>query len=153
MVTVLVSMPGNLAVLDMDAAEGLAENYPNVAKWYIAGHSLGGSMAASYLADTKEEFEGLILLAAYSTEDLSDAGYGVLSMYGTQDGVLNMEKYADNKKNLPKDYSEIAIAGGCHAYFGMYGEQDGDGEANIAVEEQIEITADEIAEFVFGGSL
>ena len=47
----LVEMPFNLAVLDIDAADGIREQYPEITEWYIGGHSLGGSMAASYLAE------------------------------------------------------------------------------------------------------
>lgn len=36
----LVRMPGNLAVLDMNATDGLREKHPEVTAWYIAGHSL-----------------------------------------------------------------------------------------------------------------
>ena len=42
----LVRMPGNLAVLDANAAHGLQQEHPEVTTWYIAGHSLGGAMAA-----------------------------------------------------------------------------------------------------------
>lgn len=143
---VLVEMPFNLAVFDIDAADGIREQYPEIEKWYIGGHSLGGSMAASYLAEHTDEFSGLVLLGAYSTADLSSSGLSVLSVYGTEDGVMNREKYAENKKNLPKNFRELVIEGGCHAYFGMYGEQDGDGAATISCEEQILITAEAIFE-------
>ena len=43
----------------------------------------------------------------------------------------------------------VVISGGNHAYFGMYGEQEGDGEATIENTEQIIITADAISEFIF----
>ncbi len=69
---VLVEMPLNLAVLDMGAADSIPEQFPEIAHWYICGHSLGGSMAASYVAEHSDDFQGLILLAAYSTADLSD---------------------------------------------------------------------------------
>lgn len=39
---VLVRMPGNLAVLHPDAADGIPEKYPQIESWYIGGHSLGG---------------------------------------------------------------------------------------------------------------
>ena len=32
----------------------------DIEKCYIGGHSLGGSMAASYLADNTDDFDGLI---------------------------------------------------------------------------------------------
>ena len=146
--SILVTMPGNLAVLDMNAADGIIEKHPEIENWYMAGHSLGGSMAASYIAENSQEFDGIILLASYSTADLSVSDLEVLSIYGNNDSVLNMEKYSEYKTNLPEDFKEIIIDGGCHAYFGAYGEQEGDGEAEITREEQIEITINEILEFV-----
>lgn len=140
----LVEMPFNLAVLDVNAADGIQEMYPEIEKWYIGGHSLGGSMAASYLADHTDAYDGLILLGSYSTADLSDTDLSVLSVYGSEDRVMNQEKYSSNKSNLPKDSKEFVIEGGCHAYFGMYGAQDGDGTPTITNEEQIEFTVQEI---------
>ncbi len=145
---VLVEMPFNLAVLDINAADGIQEQYPQIEDWYIGGHSLGGSMAASYLSDNLTDFEGLILLGSYSTVDFSDSNLDVLSIYGSEDNVMNQEKYDKNKSNLPSNFTEIIIEGGCHAYFGMYGTQDGDGTPNISNEEQINITANAIIELI-----
>ena len=146
---VLVEMPFNLAVFDIKAADGIREQFPQVESWYIGGHSLGGSMAASYLADNKDYFDGLILLGSYSTEDFSSSDINVLSVYGSEDKVLNRDKYEKNKSNLPKDFTEYVIDGGCHAYFGMYGEQSGDGKATVTNIQQIRITADVISGFIF----
>ena len=143
-VCVLLKMPFNLAVLDVNAADGIQSEYPDVEKWYIGGHSLGGSMAASYLAKNAEDYEGLILLGSYSTADLSDTDLSVLSVYGSEDRVMNRDKYEKNRSNLPKDFTEIIIDGGCHAYFGMYGAQSGDGTPTITNEQQILLTVDGI---------
>ena len=104
-------------------------------------------MAASYLADNTDKLDGLILLGSYSTADISESDVSVLSIYGSEDGVMNREKYDKNKEKLPSDFKEVIIEGGCHAYFGMYGEQDGDGKTVITPEEQIIITAEEIFNF------
>ena len=141
---VLVEMPFNLAVFDINAADGIQEQYPGIEDWYIGGHSLGGSMAASYLAEHTDEYEGLILLGSYSTADLSDTDLDVLSIYGSEDKVLNREKYDKNKTNLPDGFCEVVIDGGCHAYFGMYGAQDGDGTPTISNHEQISLTVEHI---------
>lgn len=141
---VLVEMPFNLAVLDVNAADGIQEEHPEIEDWYIGGHSLGGSMAASYLADHVEDYDGLILLGAYSTADLSATDLAVLSVFGSEDAVMNRRKYDENKPNLPIDFTETVIDGGCHAYFGMYGAQDGDGVPAITNEEQIRITVESI---------
>ncbi|MBQ2426343.1 MAG: alpha/beta hydrolase [Lachnospiraceae bacterium] len=145
---VLVDMPFHLAVLDIDAAEGIREQYPQIEHWYIGGHSLGGSMAAAYLAEEADDFEGLILLGSYSETDLSETDLSVVSIYGSEDLVMNREKYEENKANLPEEFSEVILDGGCHAYFGMYGAQEGDGTPEISNEEQIALTVDAISEMV-----
>lgn len=144
---VLVEMPFNLAVLDINAADGIQEQYPQITDWYIGGHSLGGSMAASYLEKNADDFKGLVLLGSYSTADLSETELSVLSVYGSEDEVLNHEKYNKYKVNLPDEYEEIIIDGGCHAYFGMYGNQEGDGIPTISNEEQICCTAEYISAY------
>ena len=147
---VLVEMPLNLAVLDMNAADGIPEMYPQIDSWYIGGHSLGGSMAASHAARNASLYDGLVLLASYSTADLSSAGLKVISIYGSEDGVLNMKKYAENKANLPASFKEYIIEGGCHAGFGSYGAQDGDDTPTITGDAQIEETVFLITDFFVG---
>ena len=144
----LVQMPGNLAVLDANAADGLQQVHPEITAWYIAGHSLGGAMAANYAATHYEDYDGLILLAAYSTKDLNRTNLRVLSVYGSEDGVMNPETYEENRANLPADTIELILNGGCHAQFGSYGPQDGDGTPAISGEEQIRQTADAISAFI-----
>lgn len=143
----LVRMPGNLVVLDINAADGLREKRPDITTWYIAGHSLGGAMAANYAAVHSDDYSGLILLAAYSTKDLSQMPLRVLSIYGSEDGVMNRETYKKNWANLPTDTMEVILEGGCHAQFGSYGSQDGDGTPTISGEEQIKQTAEAIVAF------
>ena len=147
---VVTEMPFHLAVFDIDAAAGIQAEYPEVERWYIGGHSLGGSMAAAYLEQCEENYEGLILLAAYSTADLRESGLDVLSIYGSEDQVLDWENYGEYRRNLPEDFRELVIDGGCHAGFGLYGPQEGDGVPAITAEEQIAITAGAIAEMVGG---
>jgi len=145
---ILVQMPLNLAVFDPNAADGIRECYPEIETWYMGGHSLGGSMAASYVSKNTNDFDGLILLASYSTADLSETDLNVLSVYGSEDKVLNKENYEKYKINLPVGFSEFILDGGCHAYFGMYGEQAGDGTPTLGNEEQIRLTANKIFEFI-----
>ena len=145
---VLLKMPLNLAVLDMDAAKGIPELFPEVEHWYLAGHSLGGSMAASFAGKQPGTYEGLILLAAYSTADLTETGLKVCSLYGDRDGVLNREKYQQYRPNLPENTLELVLEGGNHAGFGSYGPQAGDGESLLPAGEQIRWTAEKIRNFI-----
>ena len=130
----VVKMPFNLAVLDANAAKDVKEAHPEISKWIIGGHSLGGVMAAKYAAIS--DFDGLFLLAAYANTDLSDKAIPVVSIYGDKDGVLNMDEYNASKGNLPADMTEHVIKGGNHSQFGSYGLQEGDGKATISAEDQ-----------------
>lgn len=143
---IAVEMPINLAFFGINKAISAMELYPEVENWYIGGHSLGGSMAASCASSHQGMFEGVVLLASYSISDLTSLR--TLSIYGSDDKVLNFQKYDKYEDNLPKDFVEYVIKGGNHAYFGMYGEQKGDGKASITNIEQIILTADYIAKFI-----
>lgn len=147
---VLKKVPFNLAVLDVNAADGIKDDYPGIKNWYIAGHSLGGSMAASYISKHADEYKGLILLASYSTSDLSETGLRVLSVYGSNDGVMQKDKYEKYFNNLPENTKEKVIEGGNHCNFGDYGFQKGDNPSNIDSKIQAQITSKLIREFVDG---
>lgn len=138
----LVKMPAKLAIFGMNAADDIFEKASHIEEWTMMGHSLGGAMAASFSASHDEEVEALVLLAAYSTEDLKGLDLDVYSFYGTEDKVLNMEKYAEYRENLPEDVVEEVIEGGNHANYAHYGAQEGDGEALITREEQQECVLD-----------
>lgn len=143
---IIVPMPFNLAVFNVNGADGIQGQFPNIHEWILMGHSLGGSMAATYADEHNDSWDGLVLLASYSTADLTDNNIEALSIRGSNDQVLNMQSYEDNRANLPADTTEDIIAGGNHAQFGDYGAQSGDGTPEISPAEQQQITADAIAQ-------
>lgn len=138
----LVKMPAKLAIFGMNAAEDIIKEAEYIEEWTMMGHSLGGAMAASFSARHDEEIDQLVLLAAYSTEDLKEKDIEVFSFYGTEDKVLNMEKYEEYRSNFPEDVIEEIIEGGNHANYAHYGAQDGDGESSITRGEQVEYVLD-----------
>ncbi len=143
----LIHMPANLAILGKNRANDIMEEY-SYDEYYLMGHSMGGAMAASYAEDNGEKIEGLIFLAAYSAVDLSQYEFGVLSIYGDSDGVLNMKKVESGRKYMPDNYVEKVIRGGNHAQFGDYGKQKGDNDATISGEEQQKKTVEYILNFI-----
>lgn len=130
----LLELPFRLAVFDMDAAGDVIEDY-DYDRWILAGHSLGGVAAASYTAEHPDEVEGLILMASYPTKEIPDE-IPVLSIYGSEDRVLNLKSYEESRELWSDQTEEVVIEGGNHAQYGNYGEQKGDGEALISAEEQ-----------------
>lgn len=72
----------------------------------------------------------------------------ILTIYGSSDKVLNIEKYEKYKPNIT-NLNEHIIDGGNHANFGSYGIQKCDGESSINPNQQISHTVNLIEEFIF----
>ncbi len=149
---VLVKMPFNLAVFDINAAGRVIDAYPKIEHWLVGGHSLGGSMAAAWCAGNAGKCQGLVLLGSYSASDLSQSGLPVLVITGSKDGVLNREKFEASRGNLPANSQFLEIAGGNHAQYGDYGAQKDDGIAEISAATQQAIAADAMDRF-FGQAI
>lgn len=141
---VLADPPLNNALLDVDAAEGAAGEYPEIDTWLLGGHSLGGVAASEYLASNGDEFDGIVYLASYPFCDLSDFEGTAIQIMGSEDGVVRRWLLDRLGAFLPDDLVEVTIEGGNHAQFGNYGEQARDGAATISSEEQQEQTVDAI---------
>ncbi len=144
----LLKVPFRLAVLSRGKAAEVMAAFP-YENWYVGGHSLGGAMAADFAAKHAAELKGLVLLAAYPTGAL-DPSLRVLSLFGSEDGVLNRERFDAGAQYLPADALVQVLPGGNHAQFGSYGPQKGDGAALISPAEQWAETA-ALFEEVFGG--
>ena len=82
-------MPLSLAVFDPNAAQEVIAAHPEIQRWVIGGHLLGGTMAAQFAHAHPGSVTGLVLWASYppSSADLSRSGLRVLSIYATQDGL------------------------------------------------------------------
>ena len=143
----LIKMPCNLAFFGQNKAEDVMKKY-EYEKWYLGGHSLGGAMAAFYAAKHPDDLDGMVLLAAYSTKDLHEEDFSVISLYGSEDEVLNMNKIEESRAYMPANYTEICIKGGNHAQFGNYGVQKGDGVASVSREEQQNQTVEAIYKMI-----
>lgn len=135
---VMLKMPFNLAVFDVDAADKVYDEFPEIKKWYLGGHSLGGAMASSYVGKNSDKLRGLILLGAYP---INDSEIPTLAIYGSEDEGLD-------KSKLEETENKLEIVGGNHAYFGDYGEQEGDGTASITRREQQAMAIDAIIDFM-----
>jgi len=141
----LVKMPFNLAVFGVNRVEGVMADHPHE-RWFLAGHSLGGAMAAQWAAEHPGRLDGLVLLAAYPAEKLPE-GLPVLVLYGSEDGVLNRQNLEKSLALLPSGAAVEQLPGGNHAYFGSYGEQKGDGKATITPQDQWDWTAERVGKF------
>lgn len=147
---VIVPMPLNLAVLGSRRAGDVIAAYPETDTWVIAGHSLGGAMAAAYADQHPGAVDGLALLAAYpaGSNSLADDPLRVVSIYATEDGLATVEEVEASRPLLPAGATFVEIEGGNHAGFGSYGAQRGDGTASLPPAEQQAQTAGAILDLL-----
>ena len=147
---VIVPMPLNLAVLDYSRALHVEEAFPEITRWVVAGHSLGGAMAAHFAYKHPYQVSGLVLWAAFSAEgdDLSGFDLPVLSISGSRDGLATPQDIAASRERLPASTHYLEIEGANHAQFGSYGPQRGDQPATISREQQQELIAEATVTFL-----
>ena len=146
---ILSKMKFNLAILSPNKAKDILDKYQDINSWVIGGHSLGGVMASDYaLKDSK--IKGLVLLASYpkDNKDFTKSGINVLSLWGSNDKVADLNKVKSAKKVMSVNSKFIEIPGGNHGGFGDYGQQKGDGKSLIDNRNQINITSNEIIKFL-----
>lgn len=139
----------NLPIFDVAKADEILDQNDST-EWYIAGHSMGGAAAAMYADQNLDRIHGLILLGAYAAGNdfLHESNLPVLSISGSEDGLSTPEKIKDNSPHLPAETTFFEIEGGNHAYFGVYGSQSGDNEAQLTVKEQQEAIIESIVNWL-----
>lgn len=147
--TIIAKMNFNLAILSPNRADSIISNYKDIDTWVIGGHSLGGVMASNYALEN-DKIKGLVLLASYpqNQTNLTDTPIKVLSLWGSNDKIADLNKVKDAEYVMPGDAEFIEIKGGNHGGFGDYGHQEGDGESSITNKQQMIDTSNYIIELM-----
>ena len=128
---VIVKQPFGVAFLASGFAPDWAANHPEIPKWVVAGHSLGGVVASQNAADPNA-LDDLILWASFPGTDLSDSTFDAVSVFGTNDGLTTLDDIEDSIDDLPDGTNFTAVEGAVHSHFADYGAQPGDGEPGIS---------------------
>lgn len=146
----LVKHTLNLAVTDKNKATTIIAD-EKIENYVIGGHSLGGVMASQFASESSnKQLKGVFLLASYTDEKnrLDILPISVVSIIGSNDGLIDKEAYQNGKDYLPDSTLFHTIKGGNHAGFGDYGNQDGDKPASILPEEQQKKTVQLLTEWL-----
>ena len=86
----LLDMPLHMAFFGINKADRIRSAYGTYSSWFMAGHSLGAAMAAQYVSEHLDAYDGLIMLAGYPTRNLHADGFSLLNIYGSNDGPTGM---------------------------------------------------------------
>lgn len=157
----------NMAIFSIGMASKAMEDFYDIDRWIVGGHSLGGVAAVKAILRNPSNFDGLVLMAAYpdTNDDMSNWAGAALSISAENDGLTTAEDIEQSKLLLPEalivdnlsSFPTFAttgrtiffeIAGGNHAQFGSYGEQNGDGQATISADEQHEMIKELVTRFM-----
>ena len=137
---VIAKQPLGIAFLALPAFDAARSGHPEVTRWVVGGHSLGGTVAALQADDTDTDGTapavGLLLYASYPAGDVSGTlTAAVESVSGSRDGLATPAKIQASRADLPSGATFTVVDGGTHAQFGAYGIQPGDGTATISDDE------------------
>lgn len=137
---VVTPMPLNLAIFSTGAADDVIDAYPQISTWMIAGHSLGGAVAAIFAENNPDAVDAVAFWDSYppGSADLSDNAIAALSIYGTTNGIPNTDNFDEQRRFLPEGTLFVPMEGASHAQFGDYGPQTGDVVPSISLAEQHE---------------
>jgi hypothetical protein len=136
---VILKEPFGLAITQIGQSAGPIADHPEVGRWVVGGHSLGGVSAAWFAGDHLDVVDGLLLWASFPNDDMSgDISLQVESIYGSNDLLATPADIERSRSKLPPDTTFTEIEGGVHAFFGDYGEQPGDGVPAVSREQASE---------------
>ena len=137
----LVPVRLNLAFFDVNAGARVIAAHPEIQRWAVGGHSLGG-VAAELFAKDRSDIAGIVFWASYpADEGIKNSSLRVLTIYGTND-MAGVAKFDETKALNPPSAQYVVIDGGNHAQFGDYGPQPGDNPATISrADQQAQIVA------------
>lgn len=152
----VVKLPWRFAPLEshkqaaVDRVQSVIATYPDVQRWVLAGHSLGGALASRVARNAPPAIAAMVLIGTThpKEDDLSDLRIPVTKVYGSHDGVAPAERVRANQRLLPAHTQWIEIPGGNHSQFGHYGHQLFDRAATISRVAQQEITRAAILEVI-----
>lgn len=149
---VAVTMPRYLAVMAPYKADEVIEHFSEISVWAIAGHSMGGAMAAQYVYKKPGKVDGLLFWDAYppSDIDLSQTEVLVAQIYRTDMNGNAPDNFREVDHLLPEDTLRFPIKGADHTYFGDYilASHRPEPKAEISLEEQMAIVIDSSIEFM-----
>jgi hypothetical protein len=139
--TVIPVFPQNLAftfgTCDTGSVDLAKASLPQVENWIVVGHSFGGigamvdvwsRTASSSNSTDSSSIGGLVMIAADVQQDLgcgaidfSESNLPIVSLTASNDEILNITRWNENKSLLPINSTLfLDIPGGNHNTFGYY---------------------------------
>lgn len=117
-----VPMPFELALFAPGRAAAVQAAYPEVKRWAMIGHSLGGAMAATFAHDNPDKVAGLVIWDSYppDSKSLADFPGPVWQIHRATPDGKPPPAFAERRHLFPADGPWVAVPGGIHMHFGSF---------------------------------
>jgi Alpha/beta hydrolase family len=115
-------MPLEFAFLAPNRALDVQAAYPQIRRWAIIGHSLGGAMAANFVYNHPDAVTGLVIWDSFPAPNNSLAGFTrpVWHIHRARPDGSPPAAFAERRALFPPDSHWVPIPGGIHMYFGNF---------------------------------
>jgi pimeloyl-ACP methyl ester carboxylesterase len=117
-----VPMPLEFAFLAPNRALDVQAHYPEIGRWALIGHSLGGAMAANFAYNHPDAITGLVIWDSFPAPNnsLAEFPHPVWHVHrATPDGAPP-PSFAARRELFPPGSRWVPIRGGIHMYFGSF---------------------------------
>ena len=145
---IIPNMPLRLAVLDANRIAKIMTQNPDIERWVVGGHSMGGAMAAAWVYKNPGKVAALFFLASYPSKmhAMPDSTLPTAMFYGSHDFITRKSEFDASHERLPGHTLYVEIEGGDHYQFGSFGNVDI--TATISREEQLQQATSGLASFL-----
>ncbi len=137
---VIVPMPFELAVFGIDRALDVQAANPDVKRWALVGHSVGGAMGPLFASRHPEALAGVIIWDSYPPSMAEFAAYPkpVWHIHRARPDGSPPPSFAAERGEFPPGSVWVPIRGGIHMQFGSFeaGGYQEDWPAGITRKEQ-----------------
>ncbi len=140
------SGPGRLSVNAVDSAAARLDSF-GVQDWFFIGHSMGGYSSLELISRHQPNVRAVALWAAGVPADFSGLNLPMLYIWGDNDGLQPLERFAEGQANLPESVHYVTLPGANHKNFAMYSHQYLDNDAILDPQLQIDFANDTTAVF------
>jgi pimeloyl-ACP methyl ester carboxylesterase len=119
---VIVPMPLEFAIFGLNRVFDVQAAFPDIHRWVLIGHSLGGAMAATFASNHPDALAGLVLWDSYPTSAASLANYPrpVWHVHRATPDGKPPAAFTARRNLFPANSQWLAIPGGIHMYFGSF---------------------------------
>ncbi|CAM4039794.1 carboxymethylenebutenolidase [Saccharibacillus endophyticus] len=124
----------------------IIEENPQIKKWFLIGHSLGGLPISRIAAQQPDKLQGIAFLASYMITDLSKIDVSAIRITANNDKIMNSKRMEEHLDYLPENSLSIEIDGN-HKGFGAYDSLSRDGETRSSWKQQQEESVRLILDF------